>query len=205
MATPNQNQNPRKRKSSQQPDSDSEEDVRDSMPNGWAKSLIVKSVDETRPLTQLSPWAIKKWFSGVSKEIKEAKKMRNGAYLVKCPSRAVSDTLRKYNEAIFVDRQVTVSVHRSLNTCKGVIRCRDLEGMEETEIRRELREQGVIEVQRVVLKKNTDNPKPTNTFFLTFCTSSLPEVIDVGYLKVKVTPFVPSPLRCFNCQRFGHT
>ena len=27
----------------------------------------------------------------------------------------------------------------------------------------------------------------------------------VGYVRVKVRPYVPSPLRCFRCLRFGHT
>ena len=27
----------------------------------------------------------------------------------------------------------------------------------------------------------------------------------VGYLKVKVDLFVPNPMRCFNCNKFGHT
>ena len=30
-------------------------------------------------------------------------------------------------------------------------------------------------------------------------------VITVGYLKVKVALFVPNPMRCFNCNTFGHT
>ena len=33
----------------------------------------------------------------------------------------------------------------------------------------------------------------------------MPKEIKVGYLKVKVDPFVPNPLRCFNCNKFGHT
>ena len=45
---------------------------------------------------------------------------------------------------------------------------------------------------------------PTNTIFLTFCTPTLPQSIKVGYLNVKVSLYVPSPLRCFRCQKFGH-
>ena len=29
-------------------------------------------------------------------------------------------------------------------------------------------------------------------------------VITVGYLKVKVALFVPNPMRCFSCNKFGH-
>ena len=39
----------------------------------------------------------------------------------------------------FVERPVRVSIHKALN----VIRCRDLSGMTEMEIRTELQEQGV--------------------------------------------------------------
>ena len=46
---------------------------------------------------------------------------------------------------------------------------------------------------------------PTITLFLTFGSPELPKEITVGYLKVKVALFVPSPMRCFNCNKSGHT
>ena len=45
---------------------------------------------------------------------------------------------------------------------------------------------------------------PTNTLFLTFGSPELPKEITVGFLKVKVALFVPNPMRCFNCNKFGH-
>ena len=99
----------------------------------------------------------------------------------------------------FVDRPVRVSIYKTLNSSRGVILCRELSGMTEMEIRTELQEQGVVEVHRVTMKKDTENV-PTNTLFLTF-----PKEITVGCLKVKVALFVPSPMRCFNCNKFGHT
>ena len=48
----------------------------------------------------------------------------------------------------FVDRLVHVSVHKTLNSSSGVIRCRELSDMSETEIRDELKTQGVVEVHR---------------------------------------------------------
>ena len=56
----------------------------------------------------------------------------------------------------------------------------------------------------VMVKKDTEKV-PTNTLFLTFTTPDLPKEITVGYLKVKVAMFVPSPMRCFNCNKSGHT
>jgi len=46
--------------------------------------------------------------------------------------------------------------------------------------------------------------EPTNTVFLTFAMTQLPETVTVGYMRVKVVPYIPSPLRCFRCQHYGH-
>ena len=74
--------------------------------------------------------------------------------------------------------------------------------MTEMEIRMKLQEQGVAEVHRVTVKKDTKKV-PTSTLFLTFSTPDLPKEITVGYLKVKVALFVPNPMRCFNCNKFA--
>ena len=56
--------------------------------------------------------------------------------------------------------------------------------MSEVEIRDELRDQGVVGVNRATLKEG--EVIPTNTLFLTFGSPDLPKNITVGYLKVKV-------------------
>ena len=62
----------------------------------------------------------------------------------------------------------------------------------------------MVGVNRVTLKKE-GKVIPTNTLFLTFGSPELPKEITVAYLKVKVALFVPNPMRCFNCNKFGHT
>ena len=64
-------------------------------------------------------------------------------------------------------------------------------------------EQGVTSVKHVGIK-NRGQEKETNTLFLTFCNSSLPKDTCIGYLRVKVDPFVLNPLRCFKCQKYGN-
>ena len=46
---------------------------------------------------------------------------------------------------------------------------------------------------------------PTDTYFLTFCMPSLPAYIKVGFERVPIKLYIPSPLRCFKCQQYGHT
>jgi len=40
--------------------------------------------------------------------------------------------------------------------------------------------------------------------FLQFSTADLPAEVDLGYLLFRVKQFIPKPLRCFKCNRFGH-
>ena len=98
----------------------------------------------------------------------------------------------------FHNLNVQVSLHASLNTCKGVVRCPDLKGVSEEEILEEMREQGVIHVRR------DDALKDTNTFVFTFNTSVLPKQLKVAFLRVSVDPYIPNPLRSYACQVFGH-
>ena len=66
----------------------------------------------------------------------------------------------------FHDLRVQVSLHGSLNTCKGVVRCPDLKGVSEQEILGEMREQGVINVRRIKVRHD-GTLKDTNTFVFT--------------------------------------
>ena len=63
---------------------------------------------------------------------------------------------------------------------------------------------GVVGVNRVTLKKE-GKVIPTNTLFLTFSSLEFPKEITVSYIKVKVALFVLSLMRCFSCNKFGHT
>jgi len=99
---------------------------------------------------------------------------------------------------------VTVSAHRTLNTSKGVIRCMELIDCDKTEILEELKTQGVSDINNITVKGNDGSRRNTNTFIVTFRLPTLPKHIKIGYLRVPVAVYIPNPLRCFKCQRFGH-
>ena len=136
---------------------------------------------------------IQKGFQAIAGTLKSIKRLRDGSFLVECGRRAQAQNLLQTNR--FIDRPVKVSIHKTLNSSRGIIRCRDLADMSEVGIRDELRDQGVVGVNRVTLKKEGE-VIPTNTLFLTFGSPDLPKEITVGYLKVKVALFVPN--------KFGH-
>ena len=78
-----------------------------------------------------------------------------------------------------------------MNSRKGVIRCDSLEHETEDNIRDELKSQNVIHVKRICKDKGAT---PTNTFIVTFGTATLPEAVKIGYMRVRVSPYIPFPL-----------
>ena len=93
--------------------------------------------------------------------------------------------------------------HTSLNSSKGVIRCPELRNCDEDEILEGTRSQGVTGVKRFKVKRNGEL-KDTNTFVFTFNTPVLPKTVKVAYFGVNVEVYIPNPLRCHNCQKYGH-
>ena len=169
--------------------------------NNWPRFLVVESLGDNLPLSKLSPFAVQKGFQAVAGTLKSIKRLRDGSFLVECGKRAQAQNLLRTSR--FIDRPVRVSIHKTLNSSQGVIRCWDLADMMEVEIRDELKDQGVVGVNRVTLKEG--KVIPTNTLLLTFGSLELHKEITVGYLKVKMALFVPNPMRCFNSNKFGHT
>ncbi|GBO16189.1 hypothetical protein AVEN_80383-1 [Araneus ventricosus] len=85
----------------------------------------------------------------------------------------------------------------------GVISCGELLN-EPVEKITELKSQGVIHVRRITIRRDGQllNTKRLN---LTFDSNKLPEYIKAGYMRLSVRTYIPNPLRCFKCQRFGHS
>ena len=90
--------------------------------------------------------------------------------------------------------------HDKLNTSKGVIRCWELALTTEEEI---ASAQGVTNIWRVSIRKGEQRIQ-TNTYILTFNNPHTPNEVKKGYCLQKVEQYVPTPLRFFKCQKYGH-
>ncbi|GFU72028.1 putative RNA-directed DNA polymerase from transposon BS [Trichonephila clavipes] len=153
-------------------------------------------------MSQKSPFAIQKAIQGISVEPKSVKKLRSGDLLIETSSALQTKSLLLTKT--FLDCPLTVNLHRSFNSCHGVISETDLLCASEAEILEGLSDQGVTQVRRIKIKKET-SLFPTKHLILTFNSPKLPSNIKAGYLNCKLRPYIPNPLRCFKCQRFGHS
>ncbi|GBM04792.1 hypothetical protein AVEN_20227-1 [Araneus ventricosus] len=64
--------------------------------------------------------------------------------------------------------------------------------------------QEVIHVRRITIRWD-GKLLDTKRLILTFNFPKSPESIKAGYIKLSAKPFIPNPLICFKCQRFGHS
>ncbi|KAM7292134.1 vasopressin V1a receptor-like [Ixodes scapularis] len=130
-----------------------------------------------------------------------AKKLHSEDLLVEVNTKKQSEALLRLTN--IVDVEVSVSPHRTLNTVRGVLSEEAFLYTSEDELLEGLKSSGVVDVRRIVFRKNGENI-PSKHVILTFERRALPETVKAGYLNCRIRPYIPNPQRCFRCQRFGH-
>lgn len=172
--------------------------------DSFAKFLVMSSSDEHRPLRKASPFAVARELRAILGPKFSVKKLSSGDLLVEVETRTQSEALQFVKE--IAKHEVTVSAHRTLNTRLGVVSDDDLMDFTEIEVLEGLQQEkaNVIAVRRIKIRRN-DEEIPTKHLVLTFNSTKLPETIHLGYLNLRVRPYIPNPRRCFRCQRFGHS
>ena len=135
---------------------------------------------------------IEKVLVSVAGSPKSVKKLNSGSLLVEVEKPKHADNLMKLSR--FFEIPAKSYPHTSLNTSRGVT---------EEEIVSNLATQNVTAPRRISVFR--DNVKrSTNTIVLTFSTFILPKFLKVGYLKVPVDIYIPNPLQCYACFKYGH-
>jgi len=141
---------------------------------------------------KLSPFVLGKALTAQIGSLKSVKRLYKGDILIETDSK------------MLLGVPVKVSPRRSLNVSRGVICSRDIASCSIEETVDELRPQGVTAAV-IIHVRDGDSKRRTNTVILTFASPQPPKHITAGYMRVPVDPYIPNPLRCFNCQKYGHS
>ena len=168
-------------------------------PSSFPRFIVLESLEE-KSLAKLNPIVIEKTISGIVKP-KSVKKLKDGNKLIEVDRKSYADNLLKMK--LFANLKIKAFAHNSLNSSKGVVRSSELSLCTLEEIKNYLQNQGVSDVKRISIKRG-DEIINTNTYIFTFNLSIAPKELKLGYNLLKVSPYVPNPLRCYNCQKFGH-
>ena len=174
--------------------------------------VLVFSSSNERKLSSLSPFQRREGCDRLGKVLR-CDKLRDGAIEVEFATAA--DAARALNATAFTytvreggDRReasipMVVAAHRTKNSSKGIINCFDLKDVSDEEVADGLSQFGVTHARHITSRRGGVTT-PTNSIVLTFSGSDLPPHVVVGYTRVKVRVYIPNPMRCFHCQRFGH-
>ena len=101
----------------------------------------------------------------------------------------------------FLGNPVEVTPHRRLNTSQGVIKHWEFRNATIEEWKEV---PGVLDARQIMWKKKGEKEVKSPTWILTFDQPTPPVILQAEYTRLQVRPYVRKPLRCFNCQRFGH-
>ncbi|XP_031337236.1 uncharacterized protein LOC116182311 [Photinus pyralis] len=161
--------------------------------------LVVKRKEGD--FNNVSPFLISKSLYGLLGEVKNVKKVKGELLIETRTSKQSKQFLKAKRLGEF---EVKVEPHMALNTSKGVVYCKDLLNCTIEEIMENLQSQGVIGGRRIRTKRDGEFHDTPN-HILTFNVPRLPKSIMAAFYTLQVRPYIPNPLRCFNCQRFGHS
>ena len=180
---------------------DAEQENIQSTNSVFPRFLSIESTVPDQPLWKLSPFVIEKVLVGLAGSPKSFKKLKRGSLLVEVEKATHAQNLLKLQHFFNIPSKCTPNY--SLNSSKGIIRCPDLADVSDDDITSELSNQNVRAARRIRVFRDGVR-RPTNTIVLTFGTSILPKSLKVGYLGVAVDLYIPNPLQCYCCYKFGH-
>ena len=123
--------------------------------------------------------------------------------LLKAKSRQQGEQILQITE--IAGKTAEAKVHQSVNYSKGTVYCKWFGTEPVQKIRDKLKDQGVVEVERMKTKRN-GVVISTERYILTFnqprppgvnkCTPCMEEPVEL---------YIPQPMTCIRCWRYGHT
>jgi hypothetical protein len=147
----------------------------------WPRFISIKATPQHS--LPKNPFLVAKTIQSVAGELKTVKRLRDDSLLLECVSFQQAKNLLSLTQ--FAGTPVLSAPHRTLNSCRGIIRDRErsLQALSEDEIADELESQGISSVKRFSINKD-GKTIPTNTYLLTFNSATLPSNIKAGYLNL---------------------
>ncbi|XP_033729681.1 uncharacterized protein LOC117318861 [Pecten maximus] len=144
----------------------------------------MSSRDKGKKTSELSPILLRKGIQGIAGEVKSVKPMRSGVLLVEVYRRQQAVNLMGTSSfaGLNVENDSEADILEYFQHVENI---------------------HVSEVRRIRSRRNGQTIN-TNTFILTFGGPQLPQTVTIGYQRYGVSAYIPNPLRCRNCQKYGH-
>lgn len=183
-------------------------------PKDW-KYLVISSSDEAKPdvLRSANPFRVDKFLKQTCKgeRIREVKSISLGRQLlvVVTNNEAAELLLKKTSIPGPTPIQIKVGTSDTLGSKQGIFFCRHIEDMTEEEIMQNLNEANkdlkICNVRKIN-KRGTDGRWiPSGSYVISMRCSEFPLEVRVGWTIQPLKRYIPDPMRCFRCNKLGHT
>lgn len=174
---------------------------------GPGSYLLIQPTDPTLPLKSISPFTIHRFIGQALPEgipFPNLKILRSGDIQIELTSTDQAPPLLALSSirSHTTDIPLTVIPHPTLNFSRKVLRSREIAHCSADELLQELRPLNVIDVKKLTRDTST---RPTTAFLLVFATRHPPDHVLLLHQRFPLTPYYPSPLRCYRCQKYGHS
>ena len=148
------------------------------------------------------PW-VQQCIRGIIGEdkVEKANFAGEGKLLVKTKNNTQTEKLIK--ATMFGDEQCSIERDNKLNQSKGTIYATDLVELTEDEVVGWLKKFGVVAAKRFT-KNIEGRTEKTPTILLTFNKPNCPDKLEYDYVVYRVEKYVPNPLICHRCGKYGH-
>lgn len=164
---------------------------------------IILRFDEEKGILPMSPVKLTTILKNQVGDIIMAKVLRDGNLLIMCKSEEQRQRAGKMKE-IGKNKVVSTSyIGQGTKWAKGVIWGVPL-SVTMDEIKANLKGGSVRNVRRLQVNREGAR-RDSESILLEFVSEVLPKKVTLGFMSYNVREYIPIPMRCYNCQRFGHT
>ena len=133
---------------------------------------------------------------------KKITKYNRDSLLIEVNSNEQGNNLLKITQ--IAGNPVTTRLHPTLNEIKGTVLSDIMSTCTNEQLLRNLKSQGVTKIERMKTRRNGELVD-TNRYILTFNRTKLPHLIQItDWCRELIELYIPTPLRCTKCQRYGH-
>ncbi|XP_059813909.1 uncharacterized protein LOC132385715 [Hypanus sabinus] len=153
-------------------------------------------------MKEMNPFVLTTTLANKVGEIVFAKVLNDGNLLVRCANEEQLEKALKLKEIGKCKVEYTGRVGARNGGCKGVITGVPM-SINMEELKRNIKGGKVINVRRLKTTKE-GMKKESETVLIESEEARVPSKVFLGFMSYPVRVYVPNPLRCYNCQRFGH-
>lgn len=162
---------------------------------------VILKFKEEGGIQKVSPIALTKDLRKLAGEIKLARVLKNGDLMIICKN---EDQKRKVMGIKVICKKEVVSSGNGgqRQWASGVITGVPLD-VSMDELKNNINGGQIVGARRLFMTREGSRMESLSVE-LRFDGDVLPDKVKLGFISYTVRPFVPPPLRCFNCQKYGH-